>query len=248
VIPLGTGDFRASLPAKVLTKMLRMALSVKPAEASSVGQVGALLEVAGGVAKLVATDGHRLAYLETMPATAGILGEHRLVVPWETVVVVERLFPRTDPDTAVVIARFDSDRNLQVGDRFLKAGSGVEGFPDYEPLFQEDRPHSVTIDCGELEAAIKNLSVSLETVIRLRLEPGQLRLMTPSGVEPVGLAIAYQGPSIETTLNSRYLVEALRVTGGNKITLRLGDGTGPIEISCNQDGTTQKFIIMPLRI
>jgi DNA polymerase III subunit beta len=249
----GTADFQASLPAKFLAQMLKTALSVKPTEESSAGQAGALLEIAGGVARLVATDGHRLAYFETMLATAGIPGECRSVVPWSTITEVEQVLRHVALDAIVELAWFGLDLHFRVGDRQVRGGSISDRFPNYKPLLHEDRRHSAIVERGKLEGAIKLLLASRglsETAIRLRLEPGRLRLMAPTAAEPRSFAVEYEGPEVETTLNSRYVVEALGVLGGHKITLRLGNTIGPIEISVNQsaDGITQRFIIMPLRI
>ena len=246
-------EFQASLPAGLLSQMLRMALSLAPNGGSSAGRTGALLEIASGVARLVATDGHRLAYFETAHTTAKILGDHRSVVPWGTIAGVEQALRHAVLDAIVELARFGADLHFRVGDRHLYGGPVVDGFPDYEPLLQEDQAYSVLIDRGEFENAIKHVLAPLgisDAGIRIRLEPGRLTVMAPTGVEPVSLAMDYQGPGVEITLNSRYLIEALGVMDGPEITFHFGDSTGPVEISPVQtaDGAIRRCIIMPLRI
>jgi DNA polymerase-3 subunit beta len=250
--PPGGVHFQASLPAGLLSQMLRMALSVAPNGGSSAGRTGALLEIASGIATLVATDGHRLACLETTQPAARILGDHRSVVPWGTITGVAQTLRHAALGAVVEIARFGSDLHFRVGDQHLYGGPVVDGFPNYEPLLQEERSYSALIDRRKLENAIGRVLAPLrisEAGIRIRLEPGRLRLTASNG-SPVILATAYQGLEVETTLNSRYLIEALGVMDGPEITFRLSDSRGPVEIGPVQtaDGTIRRCIIMPLRI
>jgi DNA polymerase-3 subunit beta len=246
--------FQATVPARVMLPMVNTVLSVRPREGMDLGLAGTLLEIATGLAKLVATDGNRLAYLETCPGTVGISGEFRAVIPWATIVALQDLLQDATLDATVDLALFGSDLNLRVGDRHLYAGPIVSSFLEYASLLSEQRPLYVTVDRTRFESATNRILAPVgfaEAVLRIRLESGQLKLMAPAseaGWET--LVTDYAGPDTEISLNSRYLLDALNAMDSARITLAFTDCRSPVELSSLEsvNGILQRFLIMPLRV
>jgi DNA polymerase-3 subunit beta len=246
--------FQATVLAGVMLPMLNAALSVRPRGGTESGLAGALLEVTVGSAKLVATDGNRLAYLEACRGTAGISGDHRSVVPWDTIIALQDLLQDAAHGDTVNLALVGSDLNLWVGARHLYGGPIVSAFPEYASLLGQERHHSVTVGRGTLENATKRVLASVgfdESVLRIRLESGQLGLMAPgseAGWET--LVTDYDGPDIEISLNSRYVLDALNAMDSARIILALTDRWNPVELSQPEcaNGIRQRFLIMPLRV
>jgi hypothetical protein len=83
--------------------------------------------------------------------------------------------------------------------------------------------------------------------IRIRVRPGRLSLSASltSGLVEVGAA--YEGPPLQMTLNSSFVLDALRVLEGNKVTISFGPAAG-MELASFGSPLRTRCIIALIRI
>ena len=130
---------------------------------------GALLILRKGGLVMVATDGHRLAMVESSSDVPGITGAYRALLPRKgDAAELQKLAGDSEPDALV---KFSGDENhlfFQLGDRLLLSRKLTGNFPDFERVLPKEHTNSVTLGREEFRAAIRTFvaQFSDERVVR----------------------------------------------------------------------------------
>jgi len=117
---------------------------------------GAKLQIAGDEARMIATDGKRLAMMvETIDNSDGVEAGH--IVPSRTLSVIERVL--TDEDDMVRVALHDTDIMIRTT-RADVSSRLVEGsFPKYESVIPTDALHQPVFGREELIKAFRQAAL-----------------------------------------------------------------------------------------
>ena len=244
-----------TMSASVLASMIdKTIFAVSPDEARY-NLSGVFLESQGSGkearARMVATDGHRLALIDR--AAPGFSMETGAIIPRKGLGELRKLLDQGG----------DAEVNLVIDGQIasLKRGSTevtmrlVEGeFPDYRGVVPKQTKHHVKIERDRFQAAIKRAAIfSSERYhgVKLALAPGSL---TVSSVSPdIGEAsdtiddIDYTGEEFAIGFNSTYLLQMLSVVGTDPIDLGLSDEVSPGLISTSSDSEFT-YVVMPMRL
>lgn len=210
------------------------------------GLNGAHVEHAGGLLRLVATDGGRLHLCE-VPTTGG------------TDIPAGMLLSR---DTLAHWGRLDGEVSIAFGDRAVVATAGdtqvtarlVDGaFPDYRQVLPESAPATVATDRAALSAALKRASImatSRNHGVRLAFEADQI-VITASNVDSGDMSEAVPatltGEGMATGFNAGFMLDALVAAGGADIEIGLTGELGPAMIRTPGD-ERGVFVVMPMRL
>src|SRR5271154_3623284 len=136
----------AEIPIGVLASMIGRTVFAISSEESRFTLNGALLVLKKGGLVLVATDGHRLAMVESSGELPGINAAYRALLPRKAMAELQKLAADTAADA---IVRFSGDENhlfFELGDRLLLSRKLTGNFPDYERVLPKDHPHSVPLN------------------------------------------------------------------------------------------------------
>ncbi len=200
--------------------------------------------------RFVATDGHRLAYLDAVlekPTTENL----GIIIPKKAILELKKLCEEEEQ----ILTLF-------VGDGVLAAKKeGIEfivrlvdgSFPDYRKVIPKNNDKLISIDRKGLIASFDRVStLSTEKIkgTRLSIKPERLELSvnTPeAGEAKEAIAIAYNGKPIEITFNARYMIDVLSVLDTDRIELRLGTEHDPALILPDKQADTLS-VIMPMRM
>lgn len=210
---------------------------------------GMLLEIAGNVLRTVATDGHRLAYCETVlesPANAG----QQVIVPRKGVLELQRLL---GGDGAVELAVGTNHVRAQIGEiRFTS--KLIDGrFPEYGRVIPADPPKQIKADRDILRSALQRaaiLSNEKYRGIRLALKANTLVLQSHNPEQEEAeeeLEVAYSGEEVEIGFNVNYLLDALAAVDGNEVQIGLTDANNSCLLSA-PNVLTAKYVVMPMRL
>ncbi|MCW5961050.1 MAG: DNA polymerase III subunit beta [Pyrinomonadaceae bacterium] len=237
---------------------------------------GAKFMIDNGLARMVTTDGHRLAFIEREVSTD----------PSEK---VDSLIPKKALMELTKIAR-DSSGDISFGEDDNHIYFEVEGrllisrklsgtFPNYEMVIPKDNDKVVTFDAEEMKNAIRRVALLADErtrSVRLTIKSGEIAIAAQSAEEGEAHEVVpanFAGDDVEIGFNSQYLQEFLNVAtataGENEEvekevdgeTVRVKDG-GRLQIAFEfKDGNAQtqmniagdsnynyKYIVMPLRI
>jgi DNA polymerase-3 subunit beta len=209
---------------------------------------GVLFALAGKEARLVATDGHRLAMARR---TLGNVGAATTgIVPRKAISEIMRVLGSGED---VEIALTENQFVLQMPN-FIMTARLIEGqFPNYDAVIPKAHPGKLVISRGALTAALRRVAVMAEErnkPVKLVLAPAALRLSASSqdlGEAEETLDIDYSGAEVSIGFNSRYLLDAISPIEKDQVLLEFKDGLSPGVIrSVDDEGYC--CVIMPMRI
>src|SRR6202521_1371884 len=215
----------AEIPISVLNVMIAKTVFAISTEESRFTLNGALLVLRKGGLVMVATDGHRLAMVESSGDLSGITGAYRALLPRKAMLELQKLAGDSESDAMV---RFAGDENhlfFQLGDRLLLSRKLTGNFPDFERVLPKDHPHSVTLDREELRKSIERVaqfSDERSRAIKMRVQEGELHIhssLSETGESEESLPVDYDGSAVEIGFNASYLLDFLRATTEPQVAL-----------------------------
>jgi DNA polymerase-3 subunit beta len=244
-----------SLPA--LQTLIARTIFAISSEESRYTLNGALLVIKAESLAMVATDGHRLAYVEKPNETLeGISGEKRILVPRKALQELQQLLAATESDK---IDFADDEHTLffRVGHRTLSSRKLSGQFPNFEAVMPRDNSKFAVVRASELSAAIQRVAQFADErsgAIRLRLESNELKISansTESGESEDTIDTPYAGDPIVVGFNSAYILEflkALNNEGEVRLEFKDAQSAGQIRPEDPDAEYKYRYVLMPMRI
>ena len=210
---------------------------------------GLLMQVEGSQLRLIATDGHRLAYASgrieaDLPKTEAIL-------PRKTVLELGKLLNK--PNDTVQIEFLHNQVRFSSNDTVVVSKIIDGKFPDYNRVIPLDNDKIFLISRTALLGALERSAILANEKIRgvrLQLAPGILRVLCSNSEQEEAqeeLEIAYQGGELEAGFNINYLLDVLRNIHSEDMQLAFGDANRSTLFTVPNDPDF-KYIVMPMRI
>ena len=178
---------------------------------------GAKFMIADGKARMVTTDGHRLAFIEK---EIDDWGDEKMdaLIPKKALVELVKISRDSDGEV-----QFGEDQNhiyFQTGGRLLITRKLSGNFPNYEMVMPKDNDKTVVFDLAEMKSAVRRISLMADErnrSIRMTVRPGEVELNAQSSEEGEGQEFvqAEYSSEEEVTLgfNWQYLQEFLNNVG-----------------------------------
>jgi DNA polymerase-3 subunit beta len=242
------------LPAEVFKSFVDKTIFAITQEESRYTLSGAKFILDKSGAKMVTTDGHRLAYVERRD-----LGKN---APKET---LDALIPRkTLAELTKLTASFEgeislgSDENhiyFEVGPRLLISRRLSGQFPNYEMVMPKGNDKSIKFDSAQLNQAIRRVALMADDrshAVRFHLSPKQLQISSQNAEEGDAsevVATEYEGEETEIGFNAQYLQDFLNVIGEGEVNFEFKDGNSQAQLRPAENGDYEyKYVVMPMRI
>lgn len=250
--PRFDGERLSAAPAGVLKEMIEKTLFAVSTDETRYNLNGVFIEgLEGGKARMVATDGHRLALVERDLAALGL--EKGVILPRKGLAELKKVLEGSDG--GVVSLGFQENMGLVVKEDVELFMRLIEGdFPDYNKVIPKDNPHLVKIEKEALHQALRRVSIlSSERYKGVKMEVGEGRIVISTNNPDLGEAaeeieVDYRGTSLTMGFNARYLMDVLSVLGaGAEIELTLKDEVSPSLLrQAGDDGYL--YVVMPMRL
>jgi DNA polymerase-3 subunit beta len=214
---------------------------------------GALMVIRKGNIEMVATDGHRLAYIKR-EADVAPREEIKVIVPSKTLAEIIKLEP--GPEGEIRIGVKDNHIFFKSGLRILQSSLFDGTFPNYEKVMPPANDKILKCETDGLLAALRRVSIlSTERAksVKMSIKDGKMVVSTSNpefgeAEETVELD-GYKGKEIEIGFNARYLIDFLQAVGAEQVQLELKDGeTQGLLRPAGADGMDYRYVIMPMRI
>src|SRR5579864_4052667 len=106
----------AQIPIGIIASMIGKTIFAISAEESRFTLNGALVLLRKGGLVMVATDGHRLAMIESTAEIPGIAGDYRALLPRKAMTELQKLASEADPAAIVQFSGDDNHLFFQLGD------------------------------------------------------------------------------------------------------------------------------------
>lgn len=213
---------------------------------------GVLWELRPEMMRMVATNGHRLAKMETPIKSSGAPSSD-LIIPAKALEQIRRLFPE---DEELEIAR--GDNHLGFRSPFTAVFTRlIEGpYPPYDQVLPKDNNRVAIADRTALTSALRRMSIIASDQthrIRLSFNAGMLKfsVQTPDlGEAADELAVRYTGDALDIGFNANYLLEILRFipTDEVRLTFKAPERAATIEPEGWADPASYLCLVMPLRL
>ncbi|MGR3290660.1 MAG: DNA polymerase III subunit beta, partial [Paracoccaceae bacterium] len=203
----------------------------------------------GQVLRCVATDGHRLARIDT-PLPDGADGMAGVIVPRKTVGELRKLLD--DDDMAIAVSVSETKVRFATPNITLTSKVIDGTFPDYTRVIPQGNTRRMEVDAAEFARAVDRVAtVSSERsrAVKLSLDEDRLILSVnapDSGAAEEELGVAYSDEHLEIGFNAKYLLEiASQVDRENAVFLF--NSSGDPTLMREGDDDSAIYVVMPMR-
>jgi DNA polymerase-3 subunit beta len=218
---------------------------------------GALLVIKAESLAMVATDGHRLSYVEKPNETLeGISGEKRVLIPRKALQELQQLLNSTEADK-VEFADDEHTLFFRVGHRTLSTRKLSGQFPNFEAVMPRDNTKFAVVRVSELSSAIQRVAQFADErsgAIRMKLEGNELKVSsssTESGESEDTIDTPYASDPIAVGFNSVYILDFLKALGNEgEVRLEFKDSQSAGQLRPEDPDAEYKYryVLMPMRI
>jgi DNA polymerase III subunit beta len=199
--------------------------------------------------KLVATDGHRLAYASLkLPAD---LPRQEVIVPRKTVLELSKLLADNEEEVRIELAPTQAAFNFGSVELISKLVDGK--FPDYTRVIPTGHKNKLQIERDALRQALQRAAIlSNEKFrgVRWVLGEGSLKIVSSNAEQEEAneeLEVAYAGDALDIGFNVNYLLDVLNNVSGSTIDCAFGDASSSALLSYAGEKDF-KYVVMPMRI
>jgi len=202
------------------------------------------------VLRAVATDGHRLARVET-DAPAAAAGMPGVIIPRKAVAEIIKLID--DAGEQITVELSPNKIRLALGTVVLTSKLIDGTFPDYQRVIPAGNDKRLVVDKGDFAAAVDRVStISSERgrAVKMALSDGRLTLSVTnpdSGSAIEEIEVDYDAPPIDIGFNARYLLDIAGQLEGDTALFMLADPGSPTLIQ-DREGASALYVLMPMRV
>jgi len=250
----------AHIPGKQLSAMIARTMFAISMEESRFTLNGALLLLAPNTLTMVATDGHRLAYVQRVSTATPDQISYRALVPRKAMGEITKL--AEDGEGTVSFAGDDNHLFFEFGPRLLITRKLTGNFPDYERVLPHENIHIAKLNRDEVKGAIERVAQFADErsrAIRVQFTTGEVKVFSSAletGESEESVPSEYTGPDLEIGFNAQYLLDFLRAVPQEHILTTLKDQKSAGELqpavpATPEEGAVQeqyRYVVMPMRI
>lgn len=209
---------------------------------------GVLLVVEDLTIKLIATDGHRLAFI-----SEELNENHKkqeIILSRKTVNELLKLL--TDTKDKVQLELAEKQVRISLGDVVLTSKVIDGKFPDYNRVIP-NHTNCLTLDRLTVLQALQRVAIlSNEKFrgVRLLLTEKNLRVISSNSEQEEAqeeIETSYSGAPLDIGFNVNYLLDGINNIETKEITLSFGDQNSSLLITIPEK-TNYKYVVMPMRI
>lgn len=199
--------------------------------------------------KLVATDGHRLAYASLK--LSADLPRQEVIVPRKTVLELSKLLSDSEEEVKVELAPTQAAFSFGSVDLISKLVDGK--FPDYTRVIPTGHKNKLQLERDALRQALQRAAIlSNEKFrgVRWVLGEGSLKIVSSNAEQEEAneeLEVNYSGDALDIGFNVNYLLDVLNNVSGSTIDCAFGDASSSALLSYAGEKDF-KYVVMPMRI
>jgi DNA polymerase-3 subunit beta len=243
-----------SLRSDTLRDMIRKTLYASSTDETRYNFTGVLLETVEakkkGNVRMVATDGHRLAFCER-EVEGKARGGESVIIPRKSLQELRRLLDEGDGDIQLDFQKphgIFKKNSLVLVTRLLEMT-----FPNYQQVIPKEEGLVAHMSREPFMGAIRRVSLlssERSRAVKFSFRPGELTVHTANpdlGKASESLAAEFAGEEVEISFNARYLLDSLSALDSDEVTLILRDPLSSCLITPRGDKSTLA-VIMPMRV
>lgn len=245
-LPAPGADHAFEMDAAELAMMINTSIYAVSSDEKKPIHTGELFSIEPDLLTIVALDGFRLAITKhPIKAEQSI----NIVVPAKTAAEVSRLMGEQGKNI-----RVDANERYVVfsNGKYTIMSRLIEGeFLNYKSVVPEGSSTRVIVDVAAFEKAIERCSLiiteRLKNPLRITFDQDiQIRCQTPMGKVSDQMDAEVSGEKVEIGFNYRYLLDALKFSGCDKVALEITGSLSPVKM-LPLEGEEFLFLVLPVR-
>jgi DNA polymerase-3 subunit beta len=247
-LPQVTETVSVTLEQSILRSMIEQTLfAVAQSDAKPV-HTGTLFDLSGDAVTLVSVDGYRLALRQEQVKTGKPI---RFIVPGKTLSEIVKIL--SDGEGTVELQLAKRHVLFHIGCYSVLSRLLEGDFLDYATAIPKGATTVVEAGTRELVDSIERTSLLISDRIKspLRVKFGEekisLSCFTSLGKAYDEIEGLVNGPPVEMGFNNRYLLDALRACGCDKIRLEISGALSPMKV-LPLKGENFVFLVLPVRL
>ncbi len=238
----------ATVPAAVLSEMIERTMYAASTDETRYNLNGVFVEriAETGKLRMVATDGHRLAYVDrALGESLTSLADAGVIIPRKGLAELKKLVDEEDADEIEI--GFEGNNGLARKGTVTLTMRLIEGeFPNYRQVIPSEHGQQLTLPTEVFTHALRRvalLSAERSRAVKLELSEGQMRLSSNNpdlGDAREELDVDYAGETTSIAFNARYLIDAVSAARSKEIRFGFRDALSPAELSPSDDATRSR--------
>ena len=210
---------------------------------------GLLLVVAGAELRVIATDGHRLAYAAE-PIEESLAGTEA-ILPRKTVLELARQLADSDDPLEIQLGGNQVVFRFGAVELVSKLIDGK--FPDYERVIPQNHPKLLTIPRLTLLQSLERVAILTNEKlrgVRIVLADASLKIIAANAEQEEAveeIEVEYTGEVLDVGFNVTYLLDVLRNVSAENIECHLNDSNSSALFTV-PGNERFKYVVMPMRI
>ncbi|MBR8831426.1 MAG: Beta sliding clamp [Chroococcopsis gigantea SAG 12.99] len=244
------------LPINALTEGLKGALFAASPDETKQILTGVHLTKNTDSLEFAATDGHRLAVVETPldPAETSDT-TFNVTIPARALRELEKILTMNHNADFICLKVDESQVVFQIGEQKLTSRKLEGAYPAYGQLIPKSYSRNVTLERKRLISSLELVAILADqknNLVKFTLDEdkGQLALSVES--PDVGSAKQFMGAEIngdggEIAFNVKYLMDGLKALNSSSVSMQLNANTEPVIFS-PLGGLKMTYLVMPVQI
>jgi len=239
-----------TIPQKLLRSLLGLVQYAMAQQDIRYYLNGLLMIIEEGQLKLVATDGHRLAFA-SREAGKKDLPKQEVILPRKTIIELAKLLEDSDDPVAIDLSA--TQAKFTFG-KVVLISKLVDGkFPDYSRVIPQGQPKKLKLDRVVLLQALQRAAILTSDKfrgVRWILADGSLKISCSNTEQEEAqeeLDVAYKGDGLDIGFNVSYLVDVLNNLDVSEVECGLGDANSSALFTV-PGRNDFKYVVMPMRI
>jgi DNA polymerase III subunit beta len=242
------------LAAEALIDGLKSSLFAASSDETKQVLTGVHVSVQPEGLEFAATDGHRLAVVQTVNAEdSPVAGDMAVTVPAKALQELIKMLERSS-GTAVAV-KFDPGQAVfEWGEQRLTSRLLEAQYPNYRQLLPKQFGRQMTVDRRAFLGALERISVLADqrnNIVKISLDPAGTATIqvdaqdVGSGQETIPAQIT--GDAMDVAFNVRYLIEGLKVVTSTEVQIQLNTPTSPA-VLIPLGSLKMSYLVMPVQV
>ncbi len=250
---ISAGGHTTVLPVEALLEGLRSTIFAVSSDETKPLLTGVNLIAEPPKMEFAATDGHRLAVLQTEVSDAVEMPTVQVTIPARAMRELEKMLEKQTE--GVVAVQFDQNQIVFETAKQTLTSRLLDGnYPNYRQLIPKDFNRQVTVDRKAFLASLERVAVladSLTHLVKLHIDAMKQEITISAesgeanGQDSVTAQIA--GESMEIAFNEKYLNEGIKAMNTTEIQMRINTPVSPA-VFTPVGGSKLTYLIMPVQI
>ena len=250
-MPVVDGLNNISLPQKILKSMINQTIFAVSDNDIRPIYTGTLFDVEENMLTLVSVDGYRLA--KRCEKTEGAAMENcSFVVPGSALSDIERICSDSDEDIKISVGA--KHISFSMGNTVVVSRRLEGEFLNYKKSIPENFKYTVEVERAEFMSVIDRVALIINdknsSPVRISFNDGSIDCLcvTPIGKAEDVCVCEGNGEGLEIGFNDRYLMDALKASGKEKLLVCFNTASSPCIIRAADGSDAFTYMILPVRL